>query len=276
MRSARARRRRRARIAGQPGHLVGLGGDVAGALPLRQVGDEEPGAVAPRLEHRRQPRGPDPEQVGAQHQPAPGQELGERQLARLEGGPVGLPVVAAWCRRPRSSAESPASSTPDSSNVSRTAAHTSARAVASSVPSRAAHSSGLGPAQAIRVVEVARVHAPAGEHAHAAGEGHRGLPPQQVDLEALRTGPQQHDRGRVARLGRLRVPSANARASSTRCSGSGTRTTRHATPRRSARPRPARRAGAPARRPPSGRAGRRRRRPRRAARRRRWRPAAGR
>ncbi len=46
------------------------------------------------------------------------------------------------------SSDSPASRTPDSSNVSRTAAQTSARAVASSVPSRAAHSAGGGPAQA--------------------------------------------------------------------------------------------------------------------------------
>ena len=45
-------------------------------------------------------------------------------------------------------ADVPASSTPDSSNVSRTAAHTNARAVASSVPSRAAHEAGDGPAHA--------------------------------------------------------------------------------------------------------------------------------
>jgi len=44
--------------------------------------------------------------------------------------------------------EVPASSTPDSSNVSRTAAHTSARAIASSVPSFSAHEAGDGPAQA--------------------------------------------------------------------------------------------------------------------------------
>ena len=42
----------------------------------------------------------------------------------------------------------PASSTPDSSNVSRTAAHTSARAVASSVASRSAQEAGDGPAHA--------------------------------------------------------------------------------------------------------------------------------
>ena len=41
----------------------------------------------------------------------------------------------------------PASSTPDSSNVSRTAAQTRARANASSVSSRAAHSAGVGPTQ---------------------------------------------------------------------------------------------------------------------------------
>ena len=45
-------------------------------------------------------------------------------------------------------ADVPASSTPDSSNVSRTAAHTSARAIASSTPSRDAHEEGDGPAHA--------------------------------------------------------------------------------------------------------------------------------
>ncbi len=45
------------------------------------------------------------------------------------------------------SADSPASRTPDSSNVSRTAAHTIARASSSSTPSRPAQSAGVGPAQ---------------------------------------------------------------------------------------------------------------------------------
>ena len=62
--------------------------------PSGSVGDEEPGAVAPRLEDRGQPAGPGAEQVGAQHQPAPVEEVGHRQLARLERDPVGLPVVA--------------------------------------------------------------------------------------------------------------------------------------------------------------------------------------
>jgi hypothetical protein len=46
-----------------------------------------------------------------------------------------------------SSAPAPASSTPDSSNVSRTAAHTSAFVSASSADSNDAHSAGGGPAQ---------------------------------------------------------------------------------------------------------------------------------
>ncbi len=53
------------------------------------------------------------------------------------------PVVSATT----SSADGPASSTPDSSNVSRTAAQTSARASGSSTRIRAAHSAGAGPAQ---------------------------------------------------------------------------------------------------------------------------------
>ena len=66
--------------------------------PSGQQRDEEPGAVALRLEDRGQPGGPDAEQVGAQHQPAAGQEVGHRQLARLQRDPVGLPVVAGGVR----------------------------------------------------------------------------------------------------------------------------------------------------------------------------------
>ncbi len=54
------------------------------------------------------------------------------------------PVVSATT----SSAEAPASRTPDSSNVSRTAAHTSARASSSVVASRDAQLAADGPAQA--------------------------------------------------------------------------------------------------------------------------------
>ena len=120
--------------------------------------------------------------------------------------PVGLPVLAGRVGRPPTTRTGPASSTPDSSNVSRTAAHTSARAVASSAPSRAAHSAGAGPAQADRVVEVARVDPAAGKDAHARRERHRGLAPQQVDLRTCRRPrPQQHHRRRVARLGRRQL-----------------------------------------------------------------------
>ena len=54
------------------------------------------------------------------------------------------PVVSATT----SSADGPASSTPDSSKVSRTAAHTSARAISSDVTSWAAQVAGSGPAHA--------------------------------------------------------------------------------------------------------------------------------
>ena len=54
------------------------------------------------------------------------------------------PVVSATTSVP----DGPASSTPDSSKVSRTAAHTSARAISSRVPSCAAHVAGDGPAHA--------------------------------------------------------------------------------------------------------------------------------
>ena len=171
----------------QPGHLVGLGGDVAGALALGQVGDEEPGAVAPRLEDRRQPAGPGAEQVGAQHQAAPVEELGE---ARARGASRATrsasqssPVVSATTV----SADGPASSTPDSSNVSRTAAQTSARAVASSVPSRCAHSAASGPAQATAWSKSRGSTPPPGKTHMPAGERHRGLPAQQVDLGPARS-----------------------------------------------------------------------------------------
>ncbi len=76
----------------RPEHPVGLGGDVAGDLTRRQLRDEELRVVAPRLEDRCHPRPPQPEQVGAQHQPAARQEVGERRLARLQRDAVGLPV----------------------------------------------------------------------------------------------------------------------------------------------------------------------------------------
>ena len=79
---------------------------------------------------------------------APGQQLGQRELAVAAAPtrsvlPVG-PVVSDDDRRPRTG---PASSTPDSSNVSRTAAHTSARASPSSASNGVAQSAAGGPAQ---------------------------------------------------------------------------------------------------------------------------------
>ena len=63
--------RRPPRSAGSQATCVGLGRDVAGELALGQGGDEEPGAVAPRLEHRRQP-GPPQRAAGRCAAPARG------------------------------------------------------------------------------------------------------------------------------------------------------------------------------------------------------------
>src|SRR5680860_438926 len=108
------------------------------------------------------------------------------------------------------SADSPASSTPDSSKVSRTAAHTSARAVASSVPSRAAHWSGAGP-----------VHATAWSKSRAStpppGKTH--IPPAKAIEVRRRSTTVAALRGSAG----SRLPSANARAPSTSSGGSCTR-----------------------------------------------------
>ncbi len=127
-------------------------------------------------------------------------------------------------------------------------------------------------------VEVAPVHAAAGEHAHARGERHVDVPPQQVDLEPAGlpvTVAQQHHRRGVPGLDglaaavvvRLRVldevgrqPPRRVHQTSTRSStstGASSGSTGHADG-------------------DCGRAGRRRRTPRRTAPRRRWRPRAAR
>ena len=144
------------------------------------------------------------------------EEVGHRELARLQGDPVGLPVLAGRVRDDVVARDVPASRTPDSSNVSRTAAQTSARAMSSSQPSRAAHSAGAGPAQATDAVEVARVDAAAGEDEHAAGELHRDLAAQQVDHRPVaRTGRSSTTVAALRGSTGSRVPSAYSRAIST-------------------------------------------------------------
>ena len=109
------------------------------------------------------------------------------------------PVVSATT----SAAVGPASSTPDSSKVSRTAAHTRARGRRLVDPEPAGPLGGRRTRPGDLGVEVPRVDPATGEHAHAGREGHRGLAPQQVDLGGPGgTGTQQHDRRGVARLGR--------------------------------------------------------------------------
>ena len=78
-----------------PGHPVGLAADVAGALPVRQRGDEEPRVVAALLDHRGDPVRPGAQQVGAQHEAAPVEQRGQRQRPVQQRLPVGLPVLAA-------------------------------------------------------------------------------------------------------------------------------------------------------------------------------------
>ena len=67
------------------------------AWPCRQRGDEEAGVVpAASSPRRRDPVRPGPEQVGAQHQAAPGQQLGQREVAPLQRRPGRPPSP---CRR---------------------------------------------------------------------------------------------------------------------------------------------------------------------------------
>ena len=107
-----------------------------------------------------------------------------------------------WCPRRPSRPTGPASRTPDSSNVSRTAAQTSARASSVEQPERRRPVGDRRPRPGDVLGEVARVDAAAGEDAHAGRERHRRLPTQQVDLGPRRAVAHQHDGRGVARLGR--------------------------------------------------------------------------
>lgn len=78
-------------IGPDPHGPISFGGGVTGALPLGQGGDEEPGVVPPGLELGRDPPRPGTQQIGPQNQPAPPEELAERQLPPDERLPVGLP-----------------------------------------------------------------------------------------------------------------------------------------------------------------------------------------
>ncbi len=116
------------------------------------------------------------------------------------------------------SADSPASSTPDSSKVSRTAAQTRARAVASSVPSwRGPLARGVGPAQAIAWSKSRGSTPPPGRRtcrrrrpSRSAGAAGRAPAPSVAGRSSTTVAALRGSAG-------SRVPSANARASSTSC-----------------------------------------------------------
>ncbi len=111
------------------------------------------------------------------------------------------PVVSATT----ASAAGPASSTPDSSKVSRTAAQIRARATA------AEQSEDLPPFRRVRArpgqlgVRVARVDRPTGKHVGTGRERHRPRAPEQVDVEAA-----SRDRGAAAPRWRRRAAPAGS------------------------------------------------------------------
>ena len=94
--------------------------------PGRQRGDEERGVVAARLGLRGDPAGPGPQQVGPQRQLGVGQQLGPVCADGRPGRPG--PRASQAGSMASAPAGAVASSTPHSSNVSRTAACTSAPA----------------------------------------------------------------------------------------------------------------------------------------------------
>ena len=142
------------------------------------------------------------------------QQLGEGQRAVEQRQPVGLPVLAAGVRRRRCRASGPASRTPDSSNVSRTAAHTSDRASGSSQVSARRPGGRRRPDPGVVGDAPRRAGRPSrrGRRMHPGGEGHRRRPPQQVDLRAAATVAEQDDRRGVPRA----RPAAARRSASAR------------------------------------------------------------
>ncbi len=143
------------------------------------------------------------------------QEVGEAERARLSSATRSASQSSPVVSPTTDSVDGPASSTPDSSNVSRTAAATYAAAVSAEHPSRSPNHSGGGPDHESAMVASVGVDPAAGEDRHTGRERHRLLPPQQVDLRAGGRVAQQDDRGRGARLGRHpRFPRRGQSASS--------------------------------------------------------------
>ena len=85
--------------------------------------------------------------------------------------PRGRPTRRRRCRPGRR--PGPANSTPDSSNVSRAAAHTNASARSASTPNRSAHQSGFGPNQAMSALRSRSSTPPPGNTITPADEIHR-------------------------------------------------------------------------------------------------------
>ena len=121
----------RDRVA-RPGasHLVGLGGHVAGDLARRAARRRRTRCRSGAARRPGSARSPTSRSRSVRSRsPRLREEVGEGELARLERGGGPPPSRRRWCRRRPCPRSGPANSTPDSSNVSRTAAHTSARAI---------------------------------------------------------------------------------------------------------------------------------------------------
>ena len=118
-----------------------------------------------------------------------------------QGGAVGLPVLAGGVRDDRVGRTAPASSTPASSNVSRTAAHTMACAVAGSSPDAPPTPRATGRPSATG--RSSRGSTPAARvGVRASGEGHGGASAQHVDGGAAGRGVPQQQHGRGPARGR--------------------------------------------------------------------------
>src|SRR6266508_2455758 len=186
---------------GQPGDLVGLAGDVARLLAGGEGGEEEARVVPARLELRRDPVSPRAEQVRPQHQPAPVQEVGERQRPPLQRDPVVLPVRPGRVRdhgrrgRPGEQHAGLLERLPYGGRDVGDGEFRRAPEPLSELRRRR-------PGPRVRDGGVRLVHPAAGEHRHPRRERHRRGPPQQVHLRPTHTVAQQDHRRRRTRLAR--------------------------------------------------------------------------
>jgi hypothetical protein len=191
-----------------PGDPVGLTADIAGALGTRHGSHKEAGVEAAGLELRRHPVRPGAQQIGAQHQPAALQHLGEGQGTVEQGQPVGFPFRSAGVgddvglRRPGEEDARLLEGLPHCRTHQRPS-QTFVAAQRAGPPGR--RRSGPG---GVGQLLVARIDRPTGKDEHPRREGHRGGPSQQVGLDARRVRPgvaEQDHGGRMSWLRRHQV-----------------------------------------------------------------------